>query len=176
MLTLFLTESSASYSLKPKKPKNINFNAYFIRNFQCLFRTESSGSNSLKPKKPKNIYFNAKILTTFDPFGSALIGAPVTSISDILCLVFDDTFGLLLCGVFLAGWLLPHRPGAAPPRSVTAILAPLCSVPFIAPIILLALIFAELGGGGLILARRLQSRLDISADSSSLGAYGPLLP
>ena len=108
-------------------------------------------------------------MITFDPFGSALIGAPVTSISDILCLVFDDTFGLLLCGVFLAGWLLPHRPGAAPPRSETAILAPLCSVPFI---VLLALIFAELGGGDLILARRLQSRLDISADSPSLGAYG----
>ena len=113
-------------------------------------------------------------MTTFDPFGSALIGAPVTSISDILCLVFNDSFGLLLCGVFLAGWLLPHRPGAAPPRSVTVILPPLCSVPFIAPIILLALIFAELGGGGLILARRLQSRLDISADSLSLGAYAAL--
>ena len=55
---------------------------------------------------------------------------------------------------------------------MTAILAPLCSVPFIAPIILLALIFAELGGGSLILARRLQSQLDISADSPSLCAYG----
>ena len=112
-------------------------------------------------------------MTTFNPFCSALIGALVTSISDSLCFVFDDTFDLtLLCCVFLAGWLLPHQPGAAPPRSVTAILAPLCSVPFIAPIILLALIFAAVGRGGLFLARRLQSRLDISADSPSLGADG----
>ena len=45
------------------------------------------------------------------------------------------------------------------------------SVPFIA-IILLALIFLAVGGGGLILARRWQSRPDISAASLSLGADG----
>ena len=38
--------------------------------------------NSLKPKKPRNINFKAKFLTKFDPFGSALIGALVMSISD----------------------------------------------------------------------------------------------
>ena len=46
------------------------------------------------------------------------------------------------------------------------------SVPFIAPIILLALIVAAVGGGGLILALRLQLLLDISADSPSLSANG----
>ena len=46
------------------------------------------------------------------------------------------------------------------------------SVPFIAPIILLALILAAVDGGYLILARHLQLRLDISADSPSLGALG----
>ena len=40
----------------------------------------------------------------------------------------------------------------------------------IASIILLALIFAAVGGGGLILAWRLRSRLDISAASPLLGA------
>ena len=51
-------------------------------------------------QKNLNINFEAKFLTTFDPFGSALIGALKTSISDSLCLVFEDTFVLtLLCGV-----------------------------------------------------------------------------
>ena len=41
-------------------------------------------------------------------------------------MLFDDIFGLtLLRCVFLPEWLLPRRPGAVPPRSVTAILAPL---------------------------------------------------
>ena len=42
-------------------------------------------------------------------------------------------------------------------------------MPVIASIILLALIVAEVGGGGVILARRFMSLLDISAASSLLG-------
>ena len=48
----------------------------------------------MKPKKPKNINFKAKFLTKFDPFGSALIGALVMSISDNVCSAFKDIFGL----------------------------------------------------------------------------------
>ena len=46
------------------------------------------------------------------------------------------------------------------------------SVPFIASIILLGIIVAAVGGGGLVLARRFQSRRNISAASPSLGADG----
>ena len=46
------------------------------------------------------------------------------------------------------------------------------SVPVSASIILLALVVAAVRGRGLILARLLRSRLDISADSASLGAHG----
>ena len=91
-----------------------------------LFLAESSASNILKPKKEKNINFKAKFSTAFDPFGSALIGALVMSMSTVFMLVFDDMFGLtLLCCIFLARWLLPHLRGRAPPLSVTAVLAPL---------------------------------------------------
>ena len=46
------------------------------------------------------------------------------------------------------------------------------SVPFIASIVLLGIIVAAVGGGGLVLARRFQSRCSISAASPSLGADG----
>ena len=54
---------------------------------------------------------------------SALMGALSMPICYNVCLTFKDTFSLtLLRGVFLAGWLLPHRPCAAPPRLLTAVL------------------------------------------------------
>ena len=46
------------------------------------------------------------------------------------------------------------------------------AMPVIASIILLALIVGAVGGGGVILARRFMSLLDISAASSLLGADG----
>ena len=61
---------------------------------------------------------------------------------------------------------------------MTAILEQLCSVPFIAPIILLALIFAAVGRGYLFLVQCLQLQLDISCNSPIsplLGAYGSVV-
>ena len=115
---------------------------------------------------------SAKSSPTFDPlgpFGSALFGALSLSIGNFFELAFEEIFAptLLRC-VVLAGGLLPHRPGAAPPRSVTAVLAPhreaLCFPPRRSSSL------PAVGGGGLSLARRLQSLLDISAASIVFGA------
>ena len=76
--------------------------------------SEASTSISLEPKDTK-LLFLAEVSPTFDPSGSALIGALVTFFS-----AFEDIFGLTLFrrrGVCSAGWLLPET---APPRSVTA--------------------------------------------------------
>ena len=123
--------------------------------FHTKIRTFYLQLASVWNQRRRNTFFQAKFSPTFDPFGSALIWAlqGLISISDSLCspVVFDDTFGLtLLCGLFFAGWLLPHWPlesasalcDGGPGAAVGS------SVPFITPIILLALIVAAVGGRG----------------------------
>ena len=96
-------------------PRSVNF-------LLTLFPTESSATTASNSLKPKHINFKAKFLTTFDPFYSALIGALGCPLATVLCLVFDDTFGLtLLCGVFLAGVV----PDTAAPRDTERLF---CSV------------------------------------------------
>ena len=67
--------------------------------------------------------------------------------------------------------LLPHWPGTTPPSIVDGGPGAVArsSVPAIASIIVLALIVTAVGGGGFILTRRWQWRIDISADSPSFG-------
>ena len=70
---------------------------------------------------------------------------------------------LQLLGRIAPTTVLPHRPETAPLRSVTAAPSQLREA-LCMSIILIALIFAAVGGGGLILSkRRLQLRLDILA-------------
>ena len=83
----------------------------------------------METKKP-NLLLLSEVFANLRPlrFGSDRRACAVHL--QLCFLAFQDLFGLTLpCGVFLAGWLLPHQPGTALARSVTAVLALLREAP-----------------------------------------------
>ena len=124
-------------------------------------------------------FLSAKLSPTFGSFCLALIGALVRSVCDNICLAFKETFGLtvllqeLLCRITPAS---SSRDSASTLRDGSLIAAAGSSLHGIASIILFALIVAAVRGGDLILKRRLQSRLDISAAPRRSAPTVPSLP
>ena len=115
LMTLPLAGASA---IRNQRTLGYFLSARLLPTWTSLMTLPHAGALAVWNKRSPGCFLTAKLSPTFGSFGSALNWSARLFAT---IFAFKDMFVLtVLHGNCQADWLLPHRPEAAPPRSVTA--------------------------------------------------------